>query len=426
MTCSATVGRTAVKMNLGRYLEGVGVQLNYANTNPTLRIPTSTGPFGVPGVTRTWVDANANFVPDCDLANPSANGNPAAVNGGGGPDFCGQISNLLFGQPVLTGGYDPDLLNGWGVRASDWSFGVSVQQQLLQRMSIEVGYYRRSFGGFSNNDNLQLSPSDLTPYTITAPSDSRLPNGGGYTVGTLYDVVPAKSGQINNLATLAEKYGKQYQYFNGMDFTLSLRASGFTFQGGTSTGQNVADACDVRANLPELSTGIGAGLVGSTVSTTSPYCHVEYGWLTQVRGLGSYQIPKIDTQVSAVFQSKPGALLSANYAMPATRTATTPAGTAVVADFLGRAPSGNVPNVTINLIEPGSLYGDRVNQLDFRIAKNFRFGGRRAMVALDLYNVVNANPVLTYNNSFTPGGPWLQANSILTGRLARISAEWTF
>ena len=82
--------------------------------------------------------------------------------------------------------------------------------------------------------------------------------------------------------------------------------------------------------------------------------------------------------------------------------------------------------MTINLIEPGSLYGDRINQLDFRFAKNFRFGGKRAMVSLDLYNALNVNPVLTYNNSFTPGGPWLQANSILTGRLARISAEWTF
>ena len=409
-------GRTAVKMNVGRYLEGVGVQLNYANTNPTLRIPTSTGPFGVPGVTRTWIDADADWVPDCDLSNPQANGNAAATYGGGGADFCGVISNLRFGQPVLTGNYDPDLLSGWGVRAADWSFGVSVQQQILQRMSVEVGYYRRSFDGFSVNDNLLLSPADLTPYSVTAPSDSRLPNGGGYQIGTLYDVVPAKTGQVDNLATLAEKYGKQYQHFNGFDFTLSLRTSGFTVQGGTSTGQNVADACDVRANLPEVSTGIGAGLVGSTVSMTSPYCHVAYGWLTQLRGLGSYTIPKIDAQVSAVFQSKPGQLLAANYAMPS----------AQVAQFLGRAPSGNVPNVTINLIEPGSLYGDRINQLDFRFAKNFQFGGKRAMVSLDLYNVVNANPVITYNNSFTPGGPWLQPNAILTGRLARISAEWTF
>jgi hypothetical protein len=82
--------------------------------------------------------------------------------------------------------------------------------------------------------------------------------------------------------------------------------------------------------------------------------------------------------------------------------------------------------VSINLIEPGSLYGDRINQLDFRFAKNFRFGGQRAQLALDLYDALNANPIMSYNNSFTPGGPWLQPNSILTGRLARISEEWNF
>ena len=283
-------------------------------------------------------------------------------------------------------------------------------------MSIEVGYYRRSFDGFTVNDNRALENADLTPYTVLAPSDSRLPNGGGYSIGTLYDVVPGKAGQVNTLSTLADNYGKQYQYFNGLDVTVSLRQGGLTLQGGTSTGQNVADACEVRDQLHEVNTGIGAGLVGSTVSQTSPYCHVAYGMLTQLRGLGSYVIPKIDAQVSAVFQSKPGALLSANYAMPAAQVAT----------FLGRLPSGNVPNVTINLIEPGSLYGDRINQLDFRIAKNFTFGSTRSMISADLYNVMNANPVLTYNNSFTPNGPWLQPNSILTGRLIRISVDFNF
>src|SRR6185503_15110124 len=280
-----------------------------------------------------------------------------------------------------------DLLKGWGVRAGDWSFGLSVQQQLLTRMSVEFGYYRRSFDGFTLNDNQLLSPTDLTEYSVAAPSDPRLPNGGGYTISHLFDVVPTKSGQVDNLATLANKYGKEYQYFNGFDFTVSLRANAFTFQGGSSTGQNVADACDVRANLPEVSTGIGAGLVGSTVSMTSPYCHVAYGWLTQLRGLAAYTVPKVDVQVSTVFQSKPGALLAANYAMPAAQVAT----------FLGRAPSGNVPNVTFNLIEPGSLYGDRINQLDFRFAKNFRFGGKRAQVSMDLFNALNRNPIITYN-----------------------------
>jgi hypothetical protein len=409
-------GKTAVKMNLGRYLEGVGVQLTYANSNPTLRIPTSTGPFGVPGVTRTWIDANGDLAPNCDLSNPNANGNPAAVNGGGGADFCGQISNTAFGQPVLSGSYDPNLLNGWGVRAGDWSLGLSVQQQIFKRMSIEVGYYRRSFDGFTVNDNQALENADLTPYTVLAPSDSRLPNGGGYQIGTLYDVVPTKAGRVDTLSTLADKYGKEYQYFNGLDVTVSLRQGGLTLQGGTSSGQNVADACEVRDQLHEVNTGIGAGLVGSTVSTTSPYCHVAYGMLTQLRGLGSYVIPKIDAQVSAVFQSKPGQLLAANFAMPA----------AQVAQYLGRAPSGNVTNVTINLIEPGSQYGDRINQLDFRIAKNFTFGSTRSMISADLYNVLNANPVISYNNNFTPNGPWLQPNAILTGRLIRISVDFNF
>ena len=179
---------------------------------------------------------------------------------------------------------------------------------------------------------------------------------------------------------------------------------------------NVADVCDVRANLPEVSAGIGAGLVGSSVSTTSPYCKVDYGWLTQVRGLGTYTIPHVDVQVSGVFQSKPGALLAATYAVPA----------ATIAQTLGRAPSGNVTNVTINLLAPGERYGDRINQLDFRVAKLLRFSGKRTMIALDLYNALNANPILTYNNTFVPNGTWLQPRSILTARLFRISAEFNF
>jgi hypothetical protein len=405
-------GKTAVKLNLGKYLEGVGIQLNYINTNPILRMPRSTSQFGTAGVTRTWIDANGNFQADCDLMNPLANDRRS-----GGGDFCGQISNLNFGQPVLSDNYDPNLLKGWGVRASDWSLGVSVQQQILPRMSIEVAYHRRWFNGFTLNDNLLTTSADYTPYSITAPVDSRLPGGGGYVIPGLYDVVPSLAGQINNLVTDSQQYGQWYQYFNGVDFTLNARTGwGLTVQGGTSTGQNVADNCAVRASLPELSVGIGAGLVGSTVSTTSPYCHVAYGVLTQLRGLGTYTIPKIDLQLSGVFQSKPGAQLSANYAVPAT----------VVAQSLGRLPSGNVTNVTVNLIEPGSMYGDRLNQLDFRVAKILRFGASRTTVGVDLYNVLNSSAILTYNNVFVPGGPWLLPNSVLTGRLARITAELTF
>ena len=162
--------------------------------------------------------------------------------------------------------------------------------------------------------------------------------------------------------------------------------------------------------------GIGAGLVGSTVSTTSPYCHVAYGVLTQLRGLGTYTIPKIDVQLSGVFQSKPGRC----------SRRTTRCQPSSWRSRSGGSPSGNVTNVTVNLVEPGTMYGDRLNQLDFRVAKILRFGASRTTIGVDLYNALNSSAILTYNNMFVPGGPWLQPNSVLTGRLARISAEFNF
>ena len=407
-------GRTAAKFTMGKYLEGAstGNPVAFYNTNPTLRMPNTNPPFGPQGVQRTWTDANRNFNPDCDLYNPLAHDLRSA-----GGDFCGEISNLAFGTGTLSNSFDPDLVNGWGVRPSDWSLSVSVQQQLLARASVEIAYHRRWFNGFTVVDNQFVQPTDYTQYGITAPLDPRLPDGGDYRIEGLFNIAPSLFGRIDNLTTLARKYGAWYQHFNGLDVTLNVRTQGgLTFQGGTSTGLNEANACDVRANLTELSTNIGAGLAGSAVNITSPYCHVKYGVLTQLRGLATYTIPRLDVQVSGVMQSKPGTMLAANYAVPAS----------VVARELGRPPSGNVTSVTVNLLEPGTRHGDRINQLDFRIAKLFRFASKRAMVALDLYNALNSNAILTYNTNFVPGGPWLQPRAILTPRLFRISAEYTF
>jgi len=409
-------GKTAVKANIGKYLEGAGVSNNWANSNPTLRAPGSGGPFSPLSVTRSWTD-NGNFVPDCDLLNPAQQDRRAT-----GGDLCGPISNQSFalmssGQFPLTNNYDPALLNGWGVRSSDWTLGASIQQQLFPRASIEVAYTRRWFRGFTVNDNQLVTNADYTAYSITAPLDSRLPGGGGYTVGPLYDLTPGKFGQIINLITDTQKYGDWYQYFNGLDITLNVRArNGLTFQGGTSSGQTTADNCAVRTSLTSLSAGIGAGLVTSNVNPTSPYCHVAYGMMTQVRGLASYVVPKVGVQVSGVFQSKPGALLSANYAVPA----------AQIISLVGRPLAGSPANVTINLLSPGSMYGDRLNQLDFRVAKILKFGRTRTMIGVDLYNALNSSAILTYNAAFAPGGAWNTPVTVLTARLAKISAEITF
>lgn len=410
-------GATALKVNLGRYLEGAGVTGNYANTNPTLRMPQTTMVFGTAGVTRAWTDENRNFVPDCDLLNPAMQD----LRGAGG-DLCGVLSNTSFGTSVLTNNFRANVLEGWGVRPSDWSLGVSLQHQLRPRVAVEIAYNRRWYHGFFVADNLSWDAADLTPYTIVAPRDPRLPDGGGYTIAGLYDVVPEKSGRVDNVIANATDYGTWSQYFNGVDATVSVRVGGVTVVGGTSTGQTVADNCAVRARLPELATtttgtsGFGAGLAGSAVTPVSPYCHVAFGVLTQFRGLSSYLLPKFDVQLAATFQSKPGAMLAANYAVP----------TADVVESLGRRLSGNVPNVTVNLVAPGAMYGDQINQLDLRVAKILRYGRSRTAIGVDMYNALNSSVVLAYNSAFVPGGTWLQPMMILTPRFVRISAEVDF
>ena len=368
-------GKTALKMTLGKYLDGAGVSGTYANTNPSLRMPQTTPAFGTVGVTRAWTDANQNFVPDCDLMNGAAQDLRAA-----GGDLCGIVSNTSFGRNVLTNNFDPGLLEGWGVRPSDWHLGVSIEQQIGSRSSVAVTYTRRWYDGFSLVDNRALQASDLTPFSIVAPVDPRLPDGGGYVVSGLYDVVPEKAGVVDNLVADSTAYGNWSQYFNGVDVTVRVRSvKGFTVAAGTSTGQTVADNCAVRARLPELATtttgtsAFGPGLGASAVTPVSPYCHVAFGVLTQLRGFSSYHVPKIDMQLSAAFQSKPGPMLAANYAVP----------NAAVVPSLGRNLSGNAANVTVNLVAPGTMYGDRINQVDFRAAKTLRYRRLRMLLAID-------------------------------------------
>ena len=411
-------GRTALKISIGKYLEGAGISGNYANTNPTLRMPQTTSIFGTAGVMRAWIDANRDLVPDCNLQNAAAQ--DWRSNGG---DACGVLSDANFGKDVRSNHFAPKILNGWGIRPSDWDLGVSIEHMILPQASVSLAYNRRWFHGFSVGDNRALQASDLTPFSIEAPLDRRLPGGGGYVVSGLYDVVPEKAGQVDNLITDAADYGGWYQYFNGVDLTLNVRpGSRFTFVGGTSTGQTVADNCGVRRALPELATtttgttAFGPGLTGSAVTPVSPYCHVAYGVLTQFRGLSSYLIPRVEVQLAAALQSKPGALLAANYAAP----------NSVVAPSLGRDLSGGAQNVTVNLVAPGTMYGDRINELDIRAGKILRFGRSRTTVALDVYNALNSSAVLAYNMAFVANGPWLQPLTILTPRFVRFTVDVDF
>src|SRR5690606_35026865 len=101
-------------------------------------------------------------------------------------------------------------------------------------------------------DNLAVTADDFTGFSIVAPQDPRLPNGGGYTISGLYDVNPDKVGLTDNYITYSSNYGDQYQRFSGWDISVNARPrNGLTVQGGVSFGKSVADSCEVRAALLE-------------------------------------------------------------------------------------------------------------------------------------------------------------------------------
>ena len=399
-------GKTAVKVNFGKYLEPTSNNNNYILSNPIGRIATTT--------TRTWTDANGNYAPDCDLRSSTAQDLRAA-----GGDFCGAMNSATFGTATqTTANIDPKILGGWGVRSNDWQIGASIQQQVLPRVSIEVGYFRRWLNNFTVTDNQSVGPADFTPYSITAPSDPRLPGGGGYAVDDLYNVVPAKFGQTSNNITLAENFGEQYQRYNGVLFNVSARLGAAQFQGGINTGKTVQDNCDVRAQVPELTTVAG---VSPAVNVGNPFCHSDPGFITKATALGSYTVPKIDVLVSGTLRSDQGGALTATWNAPV----------ALVSAALGRPAAVVGTTVPIVLVEPGDVWGDRVNALDLRFAKILRFGRVRYNVGIDIINVTNSDAILTYNQTYnpTPASPaqrWLAPTSVLTPRFVKIGAQIDF
>ncbi len=391
-------GKTAVKLNMGRYLEAaVNGNGNYSALLPASRMSTS--------VTRTWNDANQNYVPDCNLQNPLAQGE------------CGTISNLNFGQPVFATSYDAAILGGWGVRPGDWQVGVTVQQQVAPRISVEGAYVRRWLQNFTVTDNLAAQASDYTPFSIAAPLDPRLPGGGGYAISGLYDVNPTLFGRTNNYVTYASNFGTMTSVYNGFELSASARVvNGLQLQGGSSTGQTVVDYCSVRATLPGQNAAQATASYLPAFSPVNPYCHNAPGFTTRITGLATYTVPKIDVQLSGTIQSSPGAPLAANYSFPA----------AVIAQALGRPVAGNPANVTINLVGPGQVFGDRLNEFDLRIGKNLQLGRARGQVAIEVYNVLNSNAAITNNQTFIVGGQWLAPTLIMQSRIVKVTTQFNF
>jgi len=395
-------GKTAVKASVSRGVEQDSIRYAQAN-NPASTISTQTA--------RAWTDTNRNFVPDCNLTISALNGE------------CGPWQTNTFGTAVPGTVYSPAIMQGWGVRPYNWEFSTSVQQQIAPRISATAGYFRRIGGNFNVLDNEALGPNDFTQFSVKVPTTSgngfTLPNAG-QTIGGLYDqnfIVAPK-----NVMKSASDFGAVYQHWDGFDVSVDARLQGgLLLQGGVSAGKGMTDNCAIVDAVPEvlsipvaLPAGVQAPIATLGSLSSKAFCHQETPLQPLYKGLASYLTPWWGIRVAGTFQSLPGPQVPAtNIYNNANRTTTTD---------LARPFTNAQANV--NLIQPGTMWGDRLNQVDLRFTKVLNVGSGKIDLNVDFYNAFNSDAVLSEVGSFGP--VWRLPTSVIQPRFVKFAVRYDF
>lgn len=456
-------GRTSVKLNMGKYLAGAGINGIYADANPAVR--------AVNELTRTWDDTNGDRRVNCDLLNVNANGECGAPLAGQDPvrygrdplslDAAGTPIGLLTTQcgrreqgipadvQAYCAKYGDTLLEGSGRRRAEWQFGLGIQHEILPRLSAEVTFNRRSYMNLIVTDQLGVGcdrfngaqalqtcldaqrnyiSGEYDFFTVVAPANPDLPGGGGYTVRGIANQKPTFPVGRPSAVTIMPEL--EYTW-NGVDTNFTWRGPrGLRMNGGTSTGRARRDQCGTELGAPNIKAADG----------NNPGCNPYTRFDTNVRGTASYTIPKADVLVSTVFQWRPGLERSALWDVPKEMVTWEPSSASRATLACTGAQAGQVgcfspglnitaTNYRVNLLDPGDLYGSGYWIADLKLGKNIRFAGKRLNVGVDIYNLFNTDVVRDYQNTFPASGTgvaWGTPTVLLSPRFARLQVQFDF
>ena len=400
-------GRTAVKLGAHRY--GKRNSTDIANLlNPGLNNR---------AMTRSWSDSGCI---SSDGPGPNNGGlmgwdGSTCINGDGlvqGNPLInepnGELTSanpvLAFGQPLVTTFFDEAWRYGWGNRQSNWEITASIQQELTAGLSLDVGYFRRSWINFFVEDDRGLDASHFDVWTAAVPQGLRDLNPD---IPATIDLYNLKETQLpDSIFTSADNFGGQSQGWQGFDITIDGRLENLLIQGGVSTGATSTDNCDLVTAVPESQFNERLSTARLTPQT---YCDADHAWLTQVKFLGSYTLP-YDVQIAATLQNQPG---------PERRAEVT-----FTQDINGNGFLQD-PTIIAYAAPPGTWFGDRFSQFDLRLTKIFRMaGGTQFRAMFDLFNLFNANAVTREAPAW--GSTFLQPQVTMPGRLAKFAFQFDF
>jgi hypothetical protein len=350
-------GKTAVKANLAKFVAG-------SSTDYTAPY----NPMGQQVDSRSWTDLDGNGLP------LDANGNVQFAE-------LGPTTNTQFGlTPAST--LAPDTPRGY-----NWEQNVSLQHELYSGISVTVGYYRRQFYNLTWTDNTLAEPQDYTLFTITGPSDPRLPNGGGGAI-TMYNLNPAKLGLVNNVVKVSDTRTIKY---NGFEVSGTARLRGGVLVRASETTERT-ETYNCQVSNPNA----------------LRFCHVVPPFRTLFKTSGSFPLP-YGFLASAIFQLQPAPMLGATYA---------------VNSAIAGVPITGGGSLSVQLVQPGTLYAGYYNELDMRFMRIFKFQRTRVQGYVDFFNLTNASSLTTQIQTFGPS--WLQPTAIQQARSARFGVQLDF
>ena len=358
-------GKTAIKVNASKYIASAAA--GYAAIFNGMTYSTQT---------RAWFDLDSNK----SLFDSAGNIQFGEVFGG--------TSN--FGG--ITSRPDPELLRGY-----NWEYNATVQHQLMDRLSMTAGIYRRQFYNLDVTDNTNLAVTDWSPFTITAPTDPRLPDSGS--VITMHSLNVAKLGvPTDNLRTFSDINTSVY---NGFEVSANARFTKLLLFGGITTDRRATTTCDERDN-----------------PNSARFCDATPPFRTTFKMSAAYQLP-YEFQLSGSFLSRPGPSVAANYT--------------VTAGIAGRPIVGSTAGATtigVNLVQPNTVFLGTFNQLDLRLGRTFRVGSRtRIQGFADFFNILNAGTVTRVNETYgavAATNAWMRPTAIMDARYVRFGMQMSF
>jgi len=349
---------------------------------------------------RNWFDAD--LIPGTS----TRSGVSLATNGDGiaQDNEIGPSANPNFGKGVDRT-HDPDFQKFY-----NWEYTASIQRQIVPGMSVNFGYFRRTYGDLAKEDRTLITLTDYSSFQTKMPADISRdaevaavldPNE----ILTVYNLNSAKRSSYG-VQLLDTNTNEDKAIYNGLEAGVQARLPNRIVLSGSWTADHmVQKTCDTNDDPNGTSTANLFGN-GSNVAVGGRFCdqtQFDVPWMHEFKLLGSVPLP-YGVGFATSIQAYPGLERTIIWTPPASLF-----------------PGGRTNSETVILTKPGQLHYPRYSQVDINFKKTFRRGSHNFTGQFDLFNVMNSSGVLTQQNNV--GTSLGQPLTILQGRLPRVALQ---